>query len=121
MVSLVDDGKLTIVLESTQEAGRPRWRFRFDRVPVYQSILEEYRLELWNRWRTQDSGIGWTRVIPESPWIEGLLLKEELLKLHFNSLTHYQISTGDDVIDIVSPDKPMISSVAPGQSDTLIL
>jgi hypothetical protein len=116
MVSLIDDGALSITVEAARESGRPRWCFRFEQVPIYRNILEEYRLELWELQSEKLALFGRTSIIPDSPWLKDFNGTEPLLAECFEGLTHYQISTEDDVIDIISPEKPSITSVAPASA-----
>jgi len=116
MVSLVDDGALTITLEDLRDSARPRWCFRFDHAPIYRNILEEYRLELWELVHQDGARHGWTVTVPDSPWLASLQEKESLIKFHDPGLLHFQIETEDDVIDVLSPTEPEITSVEPASS-----
>jgi hypothetical protein len=111
MVSLVDDGMLKITVEDLQDPNRRRWQFTFEHAPIYRNILEEYRLELWRRVRTDDNPMGWTVTIPSSPWLSEFRQGEPLIDAHYPELCHYQIGTEDDVIDILSPEPPLIETV----------
>lgn len=113
MVSLTDDGTLSIVVEDLRDPSRPRWRFRFIDAPFYQNIQEEYRMELWEKVFAGGRRYGNTRTVPDSPWLASLREHEELVHVYHPHLVHFQISTEDDVIDILSPDAPEITAIAP--------
>ena len=117
MVSLVDDGALSITVEDLRDPGRSRWRFRFECAPIYQNILEEYRLELWQRVHQGGARFGWTVRVPDSPWLAKLQEHESLIEVHVPRLVHYQIGTEDDVVDILSPDEPRIMSTEPARPE----
>jgi len=116
MVSLIDDGTLQITIEDLRDPRRLRWRFAFSQAPIYQNILEEYRLGSWSESesRAEAESVGWTATIPESPWLAGLREQEPLLDVHFPGLRHYQIATEDDVVDVLSADAPRIDEIPPG-------
>ena len=114
MVSLIDDGHLKITVEDLRDPDHARWRFTFHRAPIYQNILEEYRLELWERVHSGEKHPGWTVTIPSSPWLAQLQLQEPLIEVHDPGLQHYQIGTEDDIVDILSPQPPLIEVVEPG-------
>ena len=120
MVSLVDDGELTITVEDFRDPARPRWSFRFDRAPIYRNILEEYRLELWELVHQNEHRYGWTVTIPDSPWLASLQEKESLIEVHDPGLRHFQIGTEDDVIDVLSPTTPEIVTVEPASSSARV-
>ena len=113
MVSLVDDGRLKITVEDLRDTARPRWRFTFRQAPIYRNILEEYRLELWELVHAGGERKGWTVMVPSSPWLAQLKEKEPLIEVHHPNLLHFQIGTEDDVIDVLSPEEPLIESVEP--------
>jgi hypothetical protein len=117
MVSLVDDGQLSIVLQETRDAIRRRFCLSFKNYPVYRNILEEYRLELWNEIKDQRKGIGWTIIIPESQWLASLLKSEPLLGECNPNLVHYVICTEDDVIEVLSNALPQITELDPAAED----
>ena len=117
MVSLVDNGALCITVEAARDPHRPRWEFRFERAPIYQNILGEYRLELWGNVHSGNRRYGPTVKVPESPWLKKLKESEALIDVHSPGLIHFQIATEDDVIDIASADEPRIISIAAARSD----
>jgi len=51
VVSVVDDGSLKITVEDARGTPRRRWKIDFGRVPAYLNLMEEFRLELWQRLR----------------------------------------------------------------------
>jgi hypothetical protein len=120
MVSLVDDGCLKITVEDLRDPARPRWRFTFRQAPIYRNILEEYRLELWELVHQGGERKGWTVTVPSSPWLAQLKEKEPLIEVHHPYLLHFQIGTEDDVIDVLSPEAPLIESVEPAPPDEAV-
>ena len=127
MISLVDDGELAITLEDVYAPQRNRWRFVFRKYPAYRNILEEYRLELWQHLDKTKQRCGNTFSVVESPWIASFRPHEPLLDIHYPKLVHFVIATGDDVIEILSPEAPRIDDLGatpadappPGKSTTL--
>ena len=111
MVSLVDDGTLTITLED--ERNR-RFQFRFSNYPVYRNILEEYRTKLWDLVKGMQGPLGQTWLVLDSPWIASLQEAEPLLEIHSPNLKHYVVCTGDDVIEVLSNEKPIVKEVEHG-------
>jgi hypothetical protein len=115
MVSLVDRGQLSIVLEDVRSPKRRRFRFIFSKYPAYRNILEEYRLKLWKQLDEKTAKkLGWTFILSNSEWLRSLYDTEPLLETNFPRLTHYVIGSEDDVIEVLSPDPPTIAEVAPG-------
>lgn len=114
MVSLVDDGTLTITLEDAHSEHRDRWRFTFPRVVGYLNLLEEYRTVMPGKppWP------GWTVQVHDSPWSAYLLRTESMLELHYPHVQHYQIRTEDDVIDVLTEGPPAIASLGPAPADS---
>lgn len=115
MVSLVDDGELTITVEDVMGATRSRWAFRFARAPIYQNIPEEYRLELWRHVHERGKRYGWTVRVPNSPWLFQLKANEALMDVHDPSLQHFQIGSEDDIIDVLSAKAPDIIALGPAR------
>ena len=113
MVSLLDHDGLHITVQDLRDPARRRYRFTFHRVPAYRNILEEYRTGE----PVAPKGTGWTRVVPESPWLSELRKREPLLDVHSPACEHYVIVTEDDVIDVLSPEPPTIHEVEPGHPD----
>jgi hypothetical protein len=113
LVSLVGDRSLTITLEDARGQPRRRWRFIFKQASIYQNILEEFRLELWERIQATGPRLGWTTMVPDSPWLAKLKERESLIEVHYPVLLHFQIATEDDVIDVLSPQAPSIQEIEP--------
>ena len=116
LVSLVDDGTLRITVEDLRDPTRPRWCITFEDAPIYQNILEEYRLELWQQ-ANHGAPVGWTVTVPDSPWLKALQDNEPLIEVHHPGLVHYQVGTEDDTIDVLSSEPPTIESVDPASPD----
>lgn len=106
MVSLVDDGQLTIVVEDTLNR---QFRFIFTDYPAYRNIMEEYRTELWRK--LYDKNLGSTLLIVESQWIASFRATEPLLEVHHPNLTHYMICTVNDVVEVLSSGNPKIVEI----------
>jgi len=117
MVSLVDDGKLTLTLEDIHSPQRTRWRFIFNKYPAYRNILEEHRLELWEHLDKTNQRCGNTFTVLDSSWIASFRPGEPLLEIYFPTLIHYVIATEDDVIEVLSPEPPRIEEVGPAPTD----
>jgi hypothetical protein len=114
MVSLLDDGQLTVTVEDARSKPRRRWRITFAHAPVYQNVLEEYRLELWARIAAEAPvGHGCTLRIPDSPWLRELREREPLIDVLDPGLLHWQIATEDDVIDVLSSESPLVEEIEP--------
>ena len=112
MVSLVDDVKLSILLQDLQDSQRRRFRFTFENYPAYRNINESYRTELWRLLPGgKTKNLGWTFIVTDSPWIASF--SQETLLYVFPTLVHYVISTEDDVIEILSPELPEIIEIEP--------
>ena len=112
MVSLVDEGCLSITLEGPREKGRPRWRIVFDGfVPGYRNLLEEFRLELWEHLELTHQRCGNTFTVTNSPWIVYLREKEGVFDSVYSEIDHYVVLTEDDVIEVLSPTKPKIDNL----------
>lgn len=101
MVSLVDDGQLTIVVEDSLNR---QFRFIFTEYPAYRNIREEYRTELWQK--LYGKNLGSTLLIAESQWVASFRATEPLLEIHHPNLAHYMICTASDVVEVLSSDKP---------------
>jgi hypothetical protein len=117
LVSLVDAGALEITLEDAGDPNRRRWRFTFSDAPAYLNLREEYRLELSAEGITADK-VGWTLLVPNSPWLDLLRRAEPLLDVHHPILSHFQIGTEDDVIDVLSSAAPRIEEVEPADPNS---
>ncbi|MCA1791709.1 MAG: hypothetical protein LC667_18215, partial [Thioalkalivibrio sp.] len=113
VVSLTDSDTLQVVVEAARTMPRRRWRIDFGRVPGYLNLMEEFRLELWGQINPGEVKLGWALIIPDSPWIEKLCEREPLLHIHHPTLTHYQIGSEDDVIDVLGPSTPAIQEIEP--------
>jgi hypothetical protein len=107
MVSLIDDGILRITFEVPRLSNRPRWCFTFKSYPAYRNVLEEYRLGLWKHLDHSNQRCGHTFIVESSPWIASFQSEEALLEIYNPDLTHYVISTEDDVIEILAPSVEM--------------
>ncbi len=106
MTSLIDKGgKLTITLESNTK----EYVVTFNNHPAYRNILEEYRLKLWNL-LSKKKLKGSSLILENSKWISELKDKEPLFEEFNKNARHYLISTGDDVIEILSDAEPIIKS-----------
>jgi hypothetical protein len=117
MLSLKDDGKLNIKLQIIKgKAGGKRFSITFKNYLAYRNILEEYRLELWNKFTTNDNNLGPTWIVSNSPWINELESNEPLLKEFSPQLIHYVVCTEDDVIEVLSNDVPIITELRPSKS-----
>ncbi|MEX1255946.1 MAG: hypothetical protein WEE64_16570 [Dehalococcoidia bacterium] len=114
MVSLVDDGELSVTVQGIRDPEARRLRFTFSRFPAYRNIMEEYRLELWERLSGTQDQLGRTLIVADSPWVAALREKEPLLGVHRPTLVHYVICTEDDVVEVLAPDPPEMTWVEPG-------
>lgn len=54
---------------------------------------------------------GWTVIVVDSEWLTELRHKEPLFDVHSPGCRHYRIETGDDVLDILTPQVPEIREV----------
>lgn len=113
MVSLVDDGSLTILLEDARDEERGRWAVRFERVVAYRNLLEEYRLGLWARRKELGGPIGWSWRVTQSDWLGELREKEDLVDVKAPGAIHYLIATEDDVVEVFTPESPIIEDLGP--------
>jgi hypothetical protein len=64
--------------------------------------------------------LGWTKIVANSTWIAALSEAEPSLDLVYPKLTHYMISTEDDVIEVLSPDPPDTKWVEPGSGPDVV-
>jgi hypothetical protein len=108
MVSLVDEKQLTVTVEDTRSPKRERWQFVFARYPAYRNILEEHRMGLWHHLDQSGQRCGYTFIVLDSPWIESFRPQESLLDAFYPTLKHYVIATDDDVIEVLSPEPPLV-------------
>ena len=119
LVSLVDAGReLTLLLEGHARDGRPRWRVRFRDYPAYRNIDEAFRLDLWKWLDESAQRCGSTFTVVESPplasWATGYL--HELPP----GVRHYVVTTGDDVVEVLSHHAPIWEEAEPADpSDSL--
>jgi hypothetical protein len=102
MVSLIDDGMLSITFEAPQLSNRPRWCFTFKKYPAYRNIMEEYRMGLWEHLDQSNQRLGHTFIVERSPWIDSFQSEDPLIEFYNTDLIHYVISTEDDVIEILA-------------------
>jgi hypothetical protein len=117
MVHLIDDGELTVAIEDIHSPQRIRWQFVFKKYSAYRNILEEHRLELWQHLDKTQQRCGNTFTVSYSPWIASFRPSEPLLDMDFPTLVHYVVATGDDVIEVLSPEPPNIENTGPAPSD----
>jgi len=108
MVSLIDDGQLSITFEAPREPGRPRWRVTFENAPGYRNLLEEYRLELWHHIDSTQQRCGNTFTVANSPWLAELRQHEGIFDAHHTSAAHFVFLTEDDVVEVLSSAQPVI-------------
>src|SRR5258706_1131662 len=111
-VALIDREGLHITVQDLRDPARRRFEFVFRNVAAYRNLLEEFRGS--DPPMTHDAG--WTRTVPDSPWLTELRTKEPLLDVHMPGCQHFVIATEDDVIDVLSPDQPEIQEVEPTKS-----
>ncbi|MDO3384493.1 hypothetical protein QWI17_01430 [Gilvimarinus sp. SDUM040013] len=116
MVTLVDDGQLTITVEDLRSPARKRWSIIFEKAPIYQNILEEFRFELWHKLNIIENDLGFTLKYPDSVWHKMIGEKEPLLDDYYPNMQHFQIVTEDDVIDVLSEKEPAIVEIEPAAS-----
>ena len=116
MVSLIDNGSLTIVLEDLQ-GERKRWSFSFESAPAYFNLMEEFRGEMWSEINWSKDGLGRTLKFPSSMWLQKLKESDDLIEVLKPNLEHYQIVTEDDVIDILSEEEPQIKELEPSDEN----
>jgi hypothetical protein len=102
--------RLYIVVEAGPDPDRRRWLVVFDRYVAYLNMDEGYRLGLWSEGNTTNV-TGNTRIVTDSPWLALLVESEPHLTAIFDKLVHYQIASGDDVIDIVAPEPAAIEQI----------
>ncbi|MEM8882690.1 MAG: hypothetical protein AAGD14_01315 [Planctomycetota bacterium] len=116
MISLVDDGSLQLVLEN----DHTRWSVRFEHVVAYRNLLEEYRLELWQRRDEIGSPRGWSWRLTRSDWLDELREREPLVDTHAPEAVHYLIATQDDVVEVFTAEPPIIDEVGSAEDDARI-
>ena len=116
MVSLVDWNGLHITVQDLRDPERRRYQFTFRCVPAYRNILEEYRTSEASE-SLVEGDLGWTVKVSKSPWLETLSQAEPLLEVLTPGCAHYVIITEDDVIDVLSPEPPVISELLPAAED----
>ena len=107
MFSLFDDAsnnKLIINLGFDEK----EFDLIFSNYPAYRNILEEYRLELWDYLDKSNQRCGNTFIVNNSPWLSELVSNEPLIEFHNEKLKHYVITTGDDVIEVLSNEIPKL-------------
>jgi len=108
LVYLLDDGKLTIVIQDNRDNFR-RVKITFDYVAIYRNIEEMYRSS-----DTMNSTKSWTVLIENSKWLSELRAKEDLIDELLPEIKHYQIITEFDVIDILSDAEPNVEEIEAG-------
>jgi hypothetical protein len=110
MASLVDDGRLEIILTGGDSDAVPKYRFTFNSFPAYRNIIEEYRTVLWTHLDNTKQRCGWTYTVKSSPWIRSLKQSEWLLSANYPVLCHWVIATWDDVVEVLAPEPPTIET-----------
>jgi hypothetical protein len=116
LVSLIDANReLTLILEESGKADRPRWRVRFRRCPAYRNIDEAYRTDLWRHLDESRQRCGRTFLVQESPRLAswGTVYLHDMIP----SVQHYVIATGDDVVEVLSGDEPIWEVAAAASLD----
>jgi hypothetical protein len=117
LVSLTDQGGvLSIVVEDTRAPGHRRLLFTFRGVEAYRNVLEQYLLDLWEKFACSPDGLGCTWIVPSSPWLASL----STTLVHPEEITHYLIATQDDVIEVLSTKPPEICDAPPGRDGDII-
>jgi hypothetical protein len=110
LISLHHEGCLKVILEGTQAGGFEQHCFTFKRFFAYRSLREEYRTALWNN--DVGLGIGWTRLVLDSPWVQELRTSEPLFGLHGGAdAVHYLFCSEDDVVDVLAHEPPTIEPI----------
>jgi len=110
MVSLYDVAE-TQTLEIRLNDGKQEISINFENYPAYRNIHEEYRTNLWRHLDETSQRCGWTFEVVNSSWSEKLYKDEPLLKFNDPNLRHFVISTGDDVVEILSNLEPEIKKI----------
>jgi hypothetical protein len=113
MVSLLDNGELSITVQNARDPERRRFRFTFKNYPAYRNILEEYRTGRSEEFIDTSGKIGWTRIILESPWLASFKKSEPLLEELNPGLVHYEICTEDDVVEVLANEPPEVAEIEP--------
>ena len=113
MVSLLDNGNLSITVQDLRDPERRRFCFTFKNYPAYRNMLEEYQTSLWEEVKDESGEAGWTRIIRESRWLASLKETEPFLEESNPGLLHYMICTEDDVVEILSNEPPEVIEVEP--------
>ena len=117
MVSLVDDGRLSITVQDLRDPEGPRFRFTFKNYPAYRNMLEEYQTSLWEDAEHEIIEVGWTRIIRESRWLASLKETEPFLEESNQGLLHYMICTEDDIVEVLSNEPPEVVEIEPAAED----
>lgn len=117
LVSLLDDGHLTIVVEDALGTDRERFRFVFKNFFGYQCLSEEYRTALF--WKLDGlPPMGWTYQVLDSQWQKELLATEPMFEIHGgNRAMHCVLCTEDKVIEVLAKQPPEITSVGSAPLD----
>ena len=113
MVSLLDNGKLSITVQDLRDPERRRFRFTFKNYPAYRTMLEVYQSNFWDGFNNEGTDSGWTRIIRESRWLAVLEDTDPYLEESNPGLFHYMICTEDDVIEVLSNEPPEVVEVEP--------
>ena len=110
MVSMSDcHRQLTFTFEAPRESGGPRWELKFNTYPGYRNLLEEFRIQLWEHLDSTDQRCGNTFFVTNSPWIQTLRKTEGVFDHYYPEMFHYVMATEDDVIEVLSPETPVVS------------
>jgi len=112
MVSLVDDGHLSITLEDARHPERLRYRITFEKAPLYRNIYEEYRIN-----ESGNSARSWATIVEESGWLSLMRQREPLIDVHSRGLRHYRIWTEDDVVEVLSNTPPLVDQLGPAPAE----
>ena len=109
LVSLVDEGHLTITVQDNRDNYR-RMRIVFEYSPIYRNIEEIFRTA-----NSINRTGSWTVIVNNSSWLAELRAHEDLIDQVLPNLRHYQIITEFDVIDVLSEREPKVEEVEPGR------
>ena len=104
--SLVQDKK-SLKIEVTGDDSQ-KWLFLFtSHCPVYKSIDETYKMELWSYLDKTDQRFGSTFIVKNSSWVK------QYQKPNFSmeappKLKHYVLATNNNFIEILTDKKPQV-------------
>lgn len=109
LVSLVDEGHLTIIVQDNRRNYR-RMRIVFEYAPIYRNIEEIFRTA-----NSINRTGSWTVIVNNSSWLAEMRAREDLIDQVLPSLKHYQVITEFDVIDVLSDLEPKVEEIEPGR------